>query len=76
MCVCVGGGGGGGSARFQFSTTSLIFKQYLLNMATFTKIYWKTRLWKNFALRVSHVALVTAFSTPCLVLKLINQCFL
>ena len=35
------GGGGGGKCprRFQLSRTSLIFKQYLPNMATFTKIY-------------------------------------
>ena len=42
-----GGGGGGGKCprRFQLSRTSLIFKQYLPNLATFTKIYWKTRFW-------------------------------
>ena len=41
-----GVGGGGGRKcprRFQLSRTSLIFKQYLLNVATFTKIYWRTR---------------------------------
>ena len=63
-----GGGGGGGKCprRFQLSRTSLIFKQYLLNVASFTSIYWGTRFWKNFASRVSHVAMATAFSTPCL----------
>ena len=37
----LGGGGGGGKCprRFQLSRTSLIFKQYLQNVATFTKIY-------------------------------------
>ena len=62
------GGGGGGECprRFQLSRTSLIFKQYLPNVATFTKIYWRTRFWKTFASRVSHVAMATAFSTPCL----------
>ena len=61
-----GGGGGGGKClrRLQLSRTSLIFKQYLPNVATFTKIYWRTRFWKNFASRASHVA--TEFSTPCL----------
>ena len=46
-----GGGGGGRSARadqFQLSRTSLMFKQYLPNVATLTKIYWRTRFWKNF----------------------------
>ena len=62
-----GGGGGGGKCerRFELSRTSLIFKQYLPNVATFTKIYWETRFWKNFASRASHVAMATAFSTPC-----------
>ena len=38
----VGGGRGGGvecPRRFQLSRTSSIFKQYLPNVATFTKIY-------------------------------------
>ena len=63
-----GGGGGGGECprRFQLSRTPLIFKQYLLNVATYTKIYWETRFRKNFASRVSHVAMVTTFLTPCL----------
>ena len=62
-------GGGGGekcSRQFQLSRTFLIFKQYLPNVDTFTKIYWATRFWKNFASRVSHVAMATTFSTPCL----------
>ena len=60
------GGGGGAGGGFQLSRTSLIFKQYLLNVVTFTKIYWKTRFWTNFPSRVSHDAIATAFSTPCL----------
>ena len=62
------GGEGGGKCprRFQLSRTSMIFKQNLQNVATFTKIYWRTRFWKNFASRVSHVAMATTFSTPCL----------
>ena len=60
------GGGGECLRRFQLSRTSLIFKQYLPNVATFTKIYWGTRFWKNFASRVSHVAMATTFLTPCL----------
>ena len=57
------GGGGGGKCprRFQLMRTSLIFMQYLPNVATFTKIYWRT----NFASRVSHVAMEAPFSTPC-----------
>ena len=64
----LGGGGGGGKCprRFQLSRTSLIFKQYLPNVATFTKVYWGTRFWRNFASTVSHVATGTIFSTPCL----------
>ena len=60
-----GGGGGDGKCprRFQLSRTSLIFKQYLPNVATFTNFYWGTRFWKNFASRVSHA---TIFLTPCL----------
>ena len=67
-----GGGGGGGSGgrkcprRFQLSRTSLIFKQYLPNVATFTGICWRTRFWKKFASKVSHIAMATAYSTPCL----------
>ena len=61
-----GGGGGKCPRRLQLSRTSLIFKQYLLNVATFTKIYWRTRFWKKFASKVSHVAMATVFSTPCL----------
>ena len=63
-----GGWGGGGKCpcRFQLSRTSLIFNQYLPNAATFTKIYWRIRFWKNFASRVSHVAMAIPFSTPCL----------
>ena len=41
-------GGGKCLRRFQLSRTSLIFKQYLPNVATFTKIYWRTRFWKNY----------------------------
>ena len=52
--------------RLQLSITSLIFKQYLPNVATVTKIYWRTRFWKIFASKVSHVAMAAAFSTPCL----------
>ena len=47
VLVLGGGGGGGGGKyprRFQLSRTSLIFKQYLPNVATFTKIYWRTRI--------------------------------
>ena len=33
---------------FQPSRTSLLFKQYLRNFATFTKIYWRTRFRENF----------------------------
>ena len=49
-----GGGGGGGKCprQFQLSKTSLIFKQYLPNVAIFTKIYWRTRFWKKSASRV------------------------
>ena len=63
-----GGGGGAESARadFNFPGTFLIFKQYLPNVATFTKIYCRTKFWKNFASRVSHVVMATVFSTPCL----------
>ena len=61
VCVCVGGGGGKCPRRFQLSRTSLIFKQYLPNVATFTKIYWRTRFWKNFASRVKHVAMQPHF---------------
>ena len=63
-----GGGEGGGKCprRFQLSGTFLIFKQYLPNVAAFTKIHWGTRFWKNFASRVSDVAMATTFSTPCL----------
>ena len=61
------GGGGGGSGkcprRFQLSRTSLIFKQYLPNVATFTKIYRRTRFFKDFALRVSLVAIATPILT-------------
>ena len=60
------GGSGKCPRRFQLLRTSLIFKKYLQNVATFTKIYWETRFWKNFASRVSHVAMATTFSTPCL----------
>ena len=52
--------------QFQLSRTSLLFKQYLPNVATFTKIYWRTRFWKNFASRVQHVAMAASFLTPCL----------
>ena len=68
----MGGGGGGGEEsekcprRFQLSRISLIFKQYLPNVATFTKIYWKTRLCKKFASRVSLVGMATPFLTQCL----------
>ena len=64
----VGGGGGGGKCprRVQLSRTSLMFKQYLPNVATLTKIYWGTRFRKNFASRVSYVAMATIFLTPCL----------
>ena len=63
-----GGGGGVGKCprRLQLWRTFLIFMQYLPNVATFTKIYWRTRFWKNFASRISHVAMATAFSKPCL----------
>ena len=65
-----GGGGRGGSEkcprRFQLSRISLIFKQYLPNVATFTKIYWKTRLCKKFTSRVSLVGMATPFLTQCL----------
>ena len=63
-----GGGGGDGKCprRFQLSRTSFIFKQYQPNVAIFTKIYWGKRFWKKFASGVSHVAMATTFSTPCL----------
>ena len=63
-----GGGVGGGKCprRFQLSRTSLIFKQYLPNVVTFTGICWRTRFWKKFASKVSHIAMATAYSTPCL----------
>ena len=63
------GGGGAESARANFifrELTSLIFKQYLPNVATFTRIYWKKRFRKNFASKESHVAMATPFSSPCL----------
>ena len=59
------GGGGGGGVPAPIST----FENFLdtnLNVATFTKIYWRTRFLKKFASRVSHVAMATAFLTPCL----------
>ena len=63
-----GGEGGGGKCprRFQLSRTSLIFKHYLPNLTTVTKIYRRTRLCKNFASRVPLVAMATPFLTPCL----------
>ena len=62
-----GGWGSGKCPRqFQISRTFLIFKQYLPNVATFTKIYWGTRFWKKLASRVSHVAMATTSLTPCL----------
>ena len=64
--LAISGGGGKCPRRFQLSRIPLIFKQYLPNVATFTKIYWGTRFWKNFASRVSYVAMATTFSTPCL----------
>ena len=60
------GGGGKCPHRLQLLRTSLIFEQYLPNVATFTKIYWGTRFWKSFASTASHVAMATTFSTPCL----------
>ena len=42
----LGGGGGGMDGRkVPASRTSLIFKQYLPHMATFAKIYRRTRFW-------------------------------
>ena len=58
VCVCVCDGGGGWGRKVPAPITSLIFKQYLPNVATFTRIYWGTRFWKNFA--------SITFSTPCL----------
>ena len=60
------GGGGGMGRKVPAPITSLIFKQYLPNVATFTKIYWGTRFWKNFASRVSQFAISITFSTLCL----------
>ena len=34
-----------------------MFKQYLPNVSTFTKIDWRIKFCKNFASRVSHVAM-------------------
>ena len=65
-----GGGEGGGaeSARAYFNFQELPW--YLSNtnqiVVTFIEIYWETRFWKNFASRVSHVAMATIFLTPCL----------
>ena len=53
----LGGGGGKCPPRFQLSRTSLMFKQYLPNVSTFTKTDWRIKFCKNFASRVSHVAM-------------------
>ena len=48
------GGGGGGKCprRFQLSRNPLKFlKQYLPNVATFTKMFWGTRFWKKFCVK-------------------------
>ena len=66
-----GGGGVGGVGKcprwFQPSRTSFIFKQYLRDFATFTKMYWRTRFFKSFMSRVYLVAMAIRFSTPRLV---------
>ena len=70
----MGGGGGrwGGKAESAAPISTFenfldqIFKEYLPNVATFIKIYWRTRFWKKFASRLSRVAMVTPCSTPCL----------
>ena len=41
------GGGRKCPRRFQLSIISMKFKEYLPNVATFTKIYWRTRFWKR-----------------------------
>ena len=48
-----GGGGGAESAHadFNFRETSFIFKQYLPNVATFTKIYWENKILEKFCVK-------------------------
>ena len=52
---------------FKPSKTSLLCRQNLRNLVTFTTIYWRTRFRKNSLLRVYFVAMATRFSTPRLV---------
>ena len=67
--IQTGGEGAGGvkvHAPISTSRTSLIFKQYLPNVA---KIYWRTRFWKIFASKVSFVTL-TDYQFLVLVLRI------
>ena len=64
--LTLSGQGGGGAERVPAAERiSFLFKQYLLvrNVATFTKIYWRSRFRKMF---LSWVSLV-ANPTTCLV---------
>ena len=63
------GGGGGGGVRADFNFRELpryLSNTYQMWPLLLKFIYWGTRFWKNFASRVSHVAMATTFSTPSL----------